>query len=87
MASEPPEDAIANFVSFTSTTREQAINFLKVNDTLLDLMNCSKTNSLSLTGQQPRLPESHQCLFRRPDGSPSTGNAPEHYSVEVGTGR
>jgi hypothetical protein len=30
MASDPPEDAIANFVSFTSTTREQAINFLKV---------------------------------------------------------
>jgi hypothetical protein len=30
MASEPTEDAIANFVSFTSTTREQAINFLKV---------------------------------------------------------
>lgn len=30
MASEPPEDAIANFVSFTSTTREQAISFLKV---------------------------------------------------------
>ncbi|KAJ5609598.1 hypothetical protein N7528_010165 [Penicillium herquei] len=30
MASEPSEDAIANFVSFTSTTREQAVNFLKV---------------------------------------------------------
>jgi hypothetical protein len=30
MASEPPEDAIDNFVSFTSTTREQAISFLKV---------------------------------------------------------
>jgi hypothetical protein len=30
MAAEPPEDAIANFVSFTSTTREQAISFLKV---------------------------------------------------------
>jgi len=27
---EPPEDAINNFVSFTSTTREQAISFLKV---------------------------------------------------------
>ncbi|KAJ5689474.1 hypothetical protein N7462_003866 [Penicillium macrosclerotiorum] len=32
MASEPPEDAIANFVSFTSTTREQAISFLKANN-------------------------------------------------------
>lgn len=30
MKMEPTEDAIANFVSFTSTTREQAIAFLKV---------------------------------------------------------
>jgi hypothetical protein len=30
MASEPSEEAIASFVSFTSTTREQAIAFLKV---------------------------------------------------------
>lgn len=30
MASEPSEEAIENFVSFTSTTREQAISFLKV---------------------------------------------------------
>lgn len=30
MASEPTEEAIANFVSFTSSTREQAISFLKV---------------------------------------------------------
>lgn len=37
MASEPPEDAIANFVSFTSTTREQAVSFLKVqNEPLVD---------------------------------------------------
>jgi hypothetical protein len=35
MASDPPEDDIANFVSFTSTTREQAINFLKVTDVLV----------------------------------------------------
>ncbi|KAE8354814.1 hypothetical protein BDV28DRAFT_69842 [Aspergillus coremiiformis] len=32
MASEPTEEAIANFVSFTSTSREQAISFLKAND-------------------------------------------------------
>ncbi|KAB8274833.1 hypothetical protein BDV30DRAFT_225461 [Aspergillus minisclerotigenes] len=32
MASEPTEEAIANFVSFTSTGREQAISFLKAND-------------------------------------------------------
>ncbi|CEJ60237.1 hypothetical protein PMG11_08819 [Penicillium brasilianum] len=32
MATESPEDAIANFVSFTSTTREQAISFLKANN-------------------------------------------------------
>ncbi|KAJ5322709.1 hypothetical protein N7452_010998 [Penicillium brevicompactum] len=29
---EPTEDAIANFVSFTSTTREQAVAFLKANN-------------------------------------------------------
>ncbi|GLA24416.1 hypothetical protein AnigIFM63326_000463 [Aspergillus niger] len=32
MASEPTEEAIANFVSFTSSTREQAISFLKANN-------------------------------------------------------
>ncbi|EPS34670.1 hypothetical protein PDE_09634 [Penicillium oxalicum 114-2] len=32
MTTAPPEDAIANFVSFTSTTREQAILFLKANN-------------------------------------------------------
>ncbi|EKV12597.1 UBA-like [Penicillium digitatum] len=32
MASEPTEEAITNFVSFTSTTREQAITFLKGNN-------------------------------------------------------
>ncbi|KAL1980232.1 hypothetical protein VTN96DRAFT_4437 [Rasamsonia emersonii] len=32
MAGEPSEEAIANFVSFTSTSREQAISFLKAND-------------------------------------------------------
>jgi hypothetical protein len=30
MASEPTEEAIADFVGFTSTTREQAVDFLKV---------------------------------------------------------
>lgn len=30
MASDPSEETVANFVSFTSTTREQAISFLKV---------------------------------------------------------
>lgn len=30
MGSEPDEDAILNFVSFTSTSRDQAISFLKV---------------------------------------------------------
>ncbi|KAI2733648.1 hypothetical protein CBS147332_663 [Penicillium roqueforti] len=32
MASEPTEEAITSFVSFTSTTREQAIAFLKANN-------------------------------------------------------
>ncbi|KAI9929947.1 hypothetical protein ASPWEDRAFT_23675 [Aspergillus wentii DTO 134E9] len=32
MTSEPTEEAITNFVSFTSTSREQAISFLKAND-------------------------------------------------------
>lgn len=30
MASEPSEEAISDFVNFTSTSRQQAINFLKV---------------------------------------------------------
>jgi hypothetical protein len=30
MASEASEEAIAEFISFTSTTRPQAVNFLKV---------------------------------------------------------
>ncbi|CAI7571434.1 unnamed protein product [Penicillium manginii] len=42
MASDPPEDAIANFVSFTSTTREQAINFLKVTDVLANNLDSQK---------------------------------------------
>ncbi|KAJ6164525.1 hypothetical protein N7470_003197 [Penicillium chermesinum] len=32
MGAEPDEDAISNFVSFTSTSREQAISFLKANN-------------------------------------------------------
>ncbi|RDW74370.1 uncharacterized protein DSM5745_07032 [Aspergillus mulundensis] len=32
MTSEPSEEAISNFTSFTNTTREQAISFLKAND-------------------------------------------------------
>lgn len=32
MASEPSEEAITNFVNFTSTSREHAIRFLKAND-------------------------------------------------------
>ncbi|PYH95322.1 ubiquitin interaction motif protein [Aspergillus ellipticus CBS 707.79] len=32
MTSEPTEEAIANFVSFTSSSREQAISFLKANN-------------------------------------------------------
>ncbi|EAW12780.1 ubiquitin-associated-like domain-containing protein [Aspergillus clavatus NRRL 1] len=32
MAAEPSEEAIANFVSFTSTSREHALAFLKAND-------------------------------------------------------
>ncbi|KAL5332666.1 hypothetical protein BJX70DRAFT_383526 [Aspergillus crustosus] len=32
MTSEPTEEAITNFISFTNTSRDQAINFLKAND-------------------------------------------------------
>jgi hypothetical protein len=32
MAGEPAEDEIENFISFTSTSREQAVHFLKSND-------------------------------------------------------
>ena len=30
MAGEPAEDEIENFISFTSSSREQAVHFLKV---------------------------------------------------------
>lgn len=43
MASEPSEEAVANFVSFTSTTREQAISFLKVRTTFPEYFN-TETN-------------------------------------------
>ncbi|RAK71422.1 ubiquitin-associated-like domain-containing protein [Aspergillus fijiensis CBS 313.89] len=32
MAAEPREEEIANFVNFTSSSREQAISFLKANN-------------------------------------------------------
>ncbi|KAL4764644.1 ubiquitin-associated-like domain-containing protein [Aspergillus foveolatus] len=32
MTSEPSEEAISSFISFTNTSRDQAISFLKAND-------------------------------------------------------
>ncbi|KAJ6034899.1 uncharacterized protein N7446_009656 [Penicillium canescens] len=52
MASEPTEDAIANFVSFTSTTREQAVNFLKANN--LDSQKAINAYFEELAGPQPK---------------------------------
>ncbi|KAJ5794896.1 hypothetical protein N7457_001495 [Penicillium paradoxum] len=51
MASEPAEEAIANFVSFTSTTREQAIAFLKANN--LDSQKAINAYFEDPTGPQP----------------------------------
>lgn len=41
MASEPTEEAIVNFISFTSTSREQAIRFLKVSENFASTSYCS----------------------------------------------
>lgn len=65
MASEPTEEAITSFVSFTSTTREQAIAFLKVRDCHWVDKNISA--NLLRTGKQPGLPESDQRVLRRSD--------------------
>lgn len=79
MAAEPSEEAIENFVSFTSTTREQAISFLKVSglrsilDNILKLM---RLLMLFYIGKRQQFEQSHQCLFRRSDGDPDTGEMP-----------
>ncbi|KAL4888827.1 ubiquitin interaction motif protein [Aspergillus ambiguus] len=57
MTSEPSEDAIANFVSFTSTSREQAITFLKANN--LDSNKAINAYFEDPTGPQPE-PASYQ---------------------------
>ncbi|GES65805.1 ubiquitin interaction motif protein [Aspergillus terreus] len=51
MTSEPSEEAIANFVSFTSTSREQAITFLKANN--LDSNKAINAYFEDPTGPQP----------------------------------
>ncbi|OQD78806.1 hypothetical protein PENANT_c079G11071 [Penicillium antarcticum] len=57
MASEPSEDAIANFVSFTSTTREQAINFLKAHN--LDSQKAINAYFEDPTGPHPKADSYH----------------------------
>lgn len=61
MTTAPPEDAIANFVSFTSTTREQAILFLKVFDTTpaIRLAGPQLTKLNFKTGKQSGLSKSY----------------------------
>jgi hypothetical protein len=71
MASEPTEEAIADFVGFTSTTREQAIDFLKVGSCTW-LINIFSPKS-SPTGKQPRLTESDQRVLRGSDGVSAQG--------------
>ncbi|OXV07392.1 hypothetical protein Egran_04843 [Elaphomyces granulatus] len=53
MTSEPTEEAISNFVSFTSTSREQAISFLRAND--LDSRKAINAYFENPAGPQPEL--------------------------------
>lgn len=48
MAAEPAEDEIENFISFTSSSREQAIHFLRVSG-LFSMLSVAKGINFSLT--------------------------------------
>ncbi|KAJ5182815.1 hypothetical protein N7492_000431 [Penicillium capsulatum] len=60
MAAEPTEEAITNFVSFTSTTREQAINFLKANN--LDSQKAINAYFEDPTGPQKVIPSTRKTV-------------------------
>lgn len=81
MATEPLEDAIANFVSFTSTTREQAISFLKVGTALTS---CSPTPANGNIDQANNL-DSQKAInayFEDPTGSQLKVNRAEAHGLE-----
>lgn len=70
MASEPTEEAIENFVSFTSTTREQAISFLKVSSDQLYALS-SNANQVLLSLSQANELNSNKAInayFEDPTG-------------------
>lgn len=67
MASEPTEEAIANFVSFTSSTREQAISFLKVS---LDILwgYCGSTDCSGIQANNLNSNQAINAYFEDPTG-------------------
>ncbi|KAJ5099476.1 hypothetical protein N7532_006477 [Penicillium argentinense] len=90
MASEPPEDAIDNFVSFTSTTREQAIGFLKAHS--LDSQRAINAYFEDPTGPHPKVIETPKdlTLGKSPDKGmdidrPLLQQTPGFYNDNSGT--
>ncbi|KAF7593233.1 hypothetical protein BBP40_011774 [Aspergillus hancockii] len=64
MASEPTDEAIANFVSFTSTTREQAISFLKAN-------NLDSNKAINAYFEDPTGPQTQTSNYQNDPNVPS----------------
>jgi ribosomal protein S10 len=65
---EPTEEAVDSFVSFTSTTRDQAIAFLKVEGPLpLPPSSLRFLTAKTIKGEQSRFTKSDQRVLRRSD--------------------
>ncbi|OOF92777.1 hypothetical protein ASPCADRAFT_210041 [Aspergillus carbonarius ITEM 5010] len=64
MVSEPTEEAIANFVSFTSSTREQAISFLKAN-------NLNSNQAINAYFEDPTGPQTQSIGYQDDSNVPS----------------
>lgn len=52
MAAEPTEEAISSFISFTNSTREQALSLLKVSRPMFSPWNDSNSNKLFAIGER-----------------------------------
>ncbi|EHA21241.1 hypothetical protein ASPNIDRAFT_44465, partial [Aspergillus niger ATCC 1015] len=82
MASEPTEEAIANFVSFTSSTREQAISFLKDHRSPTDWIelqanNLNSNQAINAYFEDPTGPQTQMCLeaFQIEHADPAPGSS------------
>lgn len=63
MGSEPSEEAVTNFVNFTSTSREQAVKFLKVSAAFVLALSLSTELTVMSVGQRPEFAKGNQRLF------------------------